>query len=269
MGNLSINPEELYGLFLSGNHPAVIDVRRRTVFEQASFLLPSARWRPHMETQSWAPASPRELVVYCVHGHNVSQLVAGLLRSEGFEARFLAGGIEAWTRLRFPLVGKSPYAPADATTPSTWVTRWRPKIDRIACPWFITRFVDPSARFLFVEPEQVLAIAEELKATAFDIEGAPITHEGARCSFDALLDHFAIESGSLRLMADIIRGADTADLALTPQSAGLLALSLGISAQCTNDHMAMRRGFALYDALHAWANLARDETHNWPSGKRQ
>jgi rhodanese-related sulfurtransferase len=269
MGNLSIDPEELYGLFLRGTHPMVIDVRRRPVFESSSSLLPSARWRPHMETQSWAPASPCELVVYCVHGHNVSQLAAGLLCSQGLKARFLSGGIEAWARLGFPLVGKSAFAPADATTPSTWVTRWRPKIDRIACPWFIMRFVDPCARFLFVEPEQVLAVADELKATAFDIEGAPISHEGTRCSFDALLDHFVIRDASLRLMADIIRGADTADLALTPQSAGLLALSLGISAQCSDDHLAMRRGFALYDALYAWANLAREEAHNWPSGKRQ
>jgi rhodanese-related sulfurtransferase len=269
MGILSINPEDLYGLFLRGSHPMVIDVRRRPVFDEASRLLPSARWRPHMETQSWASALTCELVVYCTHGHNVSQLAAGLLRSQGVKARFLLGGIEAWARLGFPLVGKSAYAPADATTPSAWVTRWRPKIDRIACPWFISRFIDPSARFLFVEPDQVLAVAEELEATAFDIEGAPISHEGARCSFDALLDHFAIADASLRLMADIIRGADTADLALTPQSAGLLALSLGISAQCADDHQAVRRGFALYDSLYAWANLARDETHNWPSAKRQ
>ncbi|MGH6873564.1 MAG: chromate resistance protein ChrB domain-containing protein, partial [Aestuariivirgaceae bacterium] len=188
--------------------------------------------------------------------------------ARGIPARFLAGGIEEWQAMGHPVIGKSPFSPSEATEPSIWVTRWRPKIDRIACPWFITRFVDPFARICYVEPAQVLAVAEELRATAFDIEGAPIAHDGPRCSFDTLLDHFAVADKPLRHIAEIVRGADTADLALTPQSAGLLAVSLGISAQYEDDHEVLYRGFTVYDALFAWANLARDETHNWPAAKR-
>lgn len=269
MGNISMNPDELFGRLVRGNPPAIIDVRRRPVFDAAAKLIPSARWRPHMEYAAWAKElAPRtDILVYCVHGHNVSQLAAASLRAGGFEASFLSGGIEAWEKSGLPLIGKSPLAPPDASEASTWVTRWRPKIDRIACPWFIRRFVDPGARFLFVEPQQVLAVAEELNATAFDIEGAPLTHEGGRCSFDALLDHFGVSEKSLRFLAEIVRGADTADLALTPQSAGLLAISLGISARCEDDHQALAEGFAVYDALYAWINLAREETHSWPSIK--
>jgi rhodanese-related sulfurtransferase len=269
MGNISLNPEELFRRLLRGAAPLTIDVRRWSIFEGAATLLPAARWRPHLGSLTWAQELPpgSEVLVYCVHGHNVSQLAAADLRSRGIKANFLEGGIAAWGKSGYPLVGKSPYAPAEASEPSTWVTRWRPKIDRIACPWFIARFVDPRARILFVEPEYVLPVAQELKAIAFDIDGAPITHDGSRCSFDALLDHFAVADKSLRLMAEIIRGADTADLALTPQSAGLLAVSLGISARFEDDQDALSSGFTIYDALFAWANLAREETHNWPTAK--
>jgi rhodanese-related sulfurtransferase len=269
MGNISINSEVLFHRLARGARPVIIDVRRRQIFEEASTLLPAARWRSHLESAEWVKdlAPGAHVVVYCVYGHNVSQLAAAGLRSMGTDASFLQGGIEAWQTSGYPVVGKSPFAPPEMIAPSSWVTRWRPKIDRIACPWFITRFVDPRARFLFVEPQQVLPVAEELHATPFDIDGAPITHDGSRCSFDTLLDHFAIADKSLRLMAEIIRGADTADLTRTPQSAGLLAIALGISAQCEDDHEALSRGFAIYDALYAWANLAREETHNWPTAK--
>jgi len=268
MGPLPVTSRELFDLLVAGRAPVIIDVRRRPRFEEAQTLLPAARWRSHLETENWLLPPGHDVVVYCVHGHNVSQLAAVELRARGIPARFLAGGIEEWQAMGYPLVGKSPFAPAEAADPSIWVTRWRPKIDRIACPWFITRFVDPFARIYYVEPTQVLAVAEELHATAFDIVGAPIAHDGPRCSFDTLLDHFAVTDKSLRLMAEIIRGADTADLALTPQSAGLLAVSLGISAQSEDDHEALQRGFTVYDALYAWANMARGETHDWPAVKR-
>jgi rhodanese-related sulfurtransferase len=269
MGNISLTTDELYGRLVRGTAPPIVDVRRRTAFDKASALLPAARWRPHLDSAVWARDLPAgcEIAVYCVHGHNVSQLAAADLRSRGIMASFVVGGIEAWIKSGYPVVGKSAYAPADAPQPSTWVTRWQPKIDRLACPWFIRRFVDPGAKFLFVEPEQVLPVAAELRATPFDIEGAPITHDGPRCSFDTFLDHFAVTDGSLRLMAEIIRGADTADLARTPQSAGLLAISLGISAQCADDLEALARGLTVYDALYAWASLATGETHNWPAAK--
>jgi rhodanese-related sulfurtransferase len=269
MGPFTTLPEQLFNRLIRGPRPIIVDVRRRAVFDGAATVLPAARWRPHLASDDWARELPSgsDVLVYCVHGHNVSQLVAAELRSNGIAASFLAGGIEAWTKLGYPVIGKSPFSPPDAAAPSSWVTRWGPKIDRIACPWFIRRFVDPRAKILFVEPQHLLAIAEELKATALDIEGASITHDGRRCSFDTLLDHFAVTDKPLRLMAEIIRGADTADLALTQQSAGLLAISLGISAQCEDDHQALSSGLMVYDALYAWANLARGEIHNWSTGK--
>jgi rhodanese-related sulfurtransferase len=269
MGDLAMHSEQLFSRFVRGASPVIIDVRRRPVYEEAPTVLPGARWRPHLDSGSWAGEVPpgSDVVIYCVYGHNVSQLAAAELRARGISANFLQGGIAAWAEAGFPLIGKSNFAPPESAVPSKWVTRWRPKIDRIACPWFIRRFVDPRARILYVEPAQVLSVAEELEATAFDIEGAPITHDGPRCSFDTLLDHFSIADKSLRLMADIVRGADTADFGLTPQSAGLLAVSLGLSAQCDDDQETLARGMTVYDALYAWANLARGETHNWPTAK--
>ncbi len=144
-----------------------------------------------------------------------------------------------------------------------WITRARPKIDRIACPWLITRFIDPKAEFFFVPPDQVMARASELAATPFDVEGVELSHDGLRCSFDALLTKYELSDPALAEMAAIIRGADTAHLELAPQAAGLLAISLGLSRNFADDHDQLDMGMVIYDALYSWAKFVRDERHTW------
>jgi hypothetical protein len=145
-----------------------------------------------------------------------------------------------------------------------WITRERPKIDRIACPWLIARFIDPDAEFLYVPADAVLTEAERVGATPYDIPGVAFSHSGERCSFDAFLDHHRLDDPALRQLARIVRGADTARLDLTPQSAGLYAISLGLSAICSDDHAMLRHGMVMYDALYAWCRDGQTESHNWP-----
>ena len=145
-----------------------------------------------------------------------------------------------------------------------WVTRARPVIDRIACPWLIVRFIDPEAEFLFVPPDQVLATAEATGAIPFDVPGVELTHVGEGCSFDTFLDRHGLDDPALRQIALIVRGADTDRLDLTPQSAGLLAISLGLRSSFADDHEVLRHGFVLYDALYRWARELQHETHSWP-----
>ena len=144
-----------------------------------------------------------------------------------------------------------------------WITRERPKIDRIACPWLIARFIDATPEFLFAPPGEVLRLAAELGATPFDVEGVELSHDGPLCSFDALLRKYQLTDPALQELAVIIRGADTAQFQLAPQAAGLLAVSLGLSSLFQDDHEQLRHGFVVYDALYAWATRARTEIHTW------
>lgn len=148
-----------------------------------------------------------------------------------------------------------------------WITRERPKIDRIACPWLIRRFIDPSARFLFVAPSEVEAVADRFGAIPFDIPGVAFSHRGDQCSFDALMDDFQLHTEPLDRMATVIRGADTDRHDLAPQAAGLLALSVGLSRMFRDDLQQLEAGIALYDALYRWARDGHDEGHDWPAGR--
>ena len=149
-----------------------------------------------------------------------------------------------------------------------WITRERPKIDRVACPWLIKRFIDPTAEFLFVPPGDVVQRAAEMGAVPFDVEGVELSHEGPLCSFDALLTKYHIDDPALADLARIVRGADTARLDLAPQAAGLLAISLGLSHNFRDDHEQLEHGFVIYDALLAWSRHLRDETHSWNPQRR-
>ncbi len=144
-----------------------------------------------------------------------------------------------------------------------WVTRERPKIDRMACPWLIARFIDDQPEFLFVPPEQVPTVAAETGALPFDVEGVALSHNGPRCSFDAFLATYRLADPALAEIARIVRGADTAHFELAPQAAGLLAISLGLSYNFADDHQQLRYGFVVYDALYSWACHLRAETHTW------
>lgn len=145
-----------------------------------------------------------------------------------------------------------------------WVTRERPKIDRIACPWLIARYIDKTPEFLFVPTEQVLVVARETGAIPYDIPGVEMSHEGDFCSFDTFLKKYNLTDPALHQLAVIVRGADTSRLDLAPQAPGLLALSLGLSRVFADDHEMLRHGMVMYDALYAWCLDCQKETHGWP-----
>jgi hypothetical protein len=151
-----------------------------------------------------------------------------------------------------------------------WVTRERPKIDRIACPWLIARFVDPNAEFIYVPSKEVLSAAREKDAVPYDIPDVHFTHDGELCSFDAFLKHYRLEDPALRDLALIVRGADTARLDLAPQAAGLAAISLGLSRNYQDDHEMLKHGMVMYDALYRWCKEGKEEVHTWnPQAYRQ
>ncbi|KRB93082.1 chromate resistance protein ChrB domain-containing protein [Noviherbaspirillum sp. Root189] len=145
-----------------------------------------------------------------------------------------------------------------------WVTRERPKIDRIACPWLIAKFIDEEPEFLYVPAKEVLAVAQERGAIPYDIPDVEMSHVGDLCSFDAFLKKYELKEPALLQLAEIVRGADTSKLDLTPQSAGLFAISLGLSATFADDHEMLKHGMVMYDALYAWCQHCQAETHNWP-----
>jgi len=145
-----------------------------------------------------------------------------------------------------------------------WVTRERPKIDRIACPWLIARFIDKAPEFLYVPTRDVLKTADETGATPYDIPGVEMSHVGELCSFDAFLKKYNLTDPALHQLAAIVRGADTGRPDLTPQSPGLLALSLGLSQLYADDHEMLKQGLIFYDALYAWCRDCQKETHGWP-----
>jgi len=249
--------------------PQLIDVRRRDVYEAAPGLLPAAIWHDPAGGNGWMDTldRTRPVVVACKAGHERSQPAAAALRADGFDAQVLEGGYAAWTAAGLPLVDRAALARFIPQRPSLWVTRRRPKIDRIACPWLIRRFLDAEARILFVDPPQVANVAKETGAIPFDIEGIELSHDGERCSFDTMLRIFGLESmPTLARLALIVRGADTARPDLAPEAAGLHAMSLGLSALADDDDRGLlQRGFLMYDGLFAWARFAAEERHNWPA----
>jgi len=271
MNDFLITSAELSRRIATADAPTLYDVCRREKYAPDGRILPTARWREHTKVGEWAAEIPngREVVVACVHGHNVSQLAASELRRRGIEARVLEGGVESWKAAGLPTILKDALPGRGENRPSRWVTRIRPKIDRIACPWLIRRFIDAQAEFLFVEPAYVQAVAEEQGAIPYDIDGVAFSHVGETCTFDTLIDRFGIADQALEYIRLVVRGADNARLDLRPEAAGLLAVSLGISVLSGgDDHSALERGFPVYDALYAWRRGAAGETHNWPTTAR-
>jgi rhodanese-related sulfurtransferase len=223
--------------------PLVIDVRRNERFLESPYVVKGSLRRDPARVDDWRNTLPRaaSVVVYCVHGHEVSQNVARALG-----ARYLDGGIEAWRANGGDLLRKANNAA------TRWVTRERPKIDRIACPWLIRRFVDPDAEFLYVPTPEVRKVAEQKSAVPYDIPDVEFSHDGEKCSFDAFVHVFNLKEPALDELAVIVRGADTNRLDLAPQSPGLLAISLGLSRNFADDHEMLEHGMVVYDALYAW-----------------
>jgi rhodanese-related sulfurtransferase len=261
-----ISPQELIASIGTERFPVVVDVRRDQIFTSAEKRIAGSVWRDHMKTAEWLPEMPagRRIVVYCAHGHNVSELAAARLTAIGADAAALNGGIEAYEKAGGVLVNSSALGVDVTAGPSVWVTRERPKIDRIACPWLIRRFIDPLAVFHFVAAEWVKDVADEMGATPYDIKDVHYSHRGETCTFDTLISEFGVADPALDHLARIVRGADTAALDLEPQAAGLLAISLGLSTIEPDDRAQLEKGMLIYDALYGWCRHARDETHNWP-----
>ena len=258
----SVSFRELQARLGSDAPPLVIDVRKGPAFRAATTMIEGALRRDPETAALWAKTLPAAspAVVYCAHGHEVSQGLAKALSARGIAAHCLEGGIESWTAGGGALDRK----PADAAT--RWVTRERPKIDRIACPWLIARFVDRDAEFLYVPAQQVLEAAKRRDAVPYDVAGVHFTHEGERCSFDAFIGHYRLRDPALERLAPIVRGADTARLDLAPQAAGLAAVSLGLSRNFADDHEMLGHGMVLYDALYAWCREGQEEVHTWNPG---
>ncbi len=248
--------------------PDVIDVRILDDYLVDQRILPASIRRSHKTVADWADLhKDRAVVVVCHHGAKLSQGTAAWLRQSGVDAVSLEGGFEAWKEAGQPLVPVAKIPSQEFSGKSVWVTRARPKVDRIACPWLIRRFVDPAAVFLFVAPSEVMAVAERFGGTAFDIENAFWSHRGETCTFDVMLEEFGLQTEPLLHLAQIVRGADTAKPELAPEAAGLLAVSLGLSRMYADDIPQLDAGMVVYDALYRWCRDATDETHNWPNNK--
>ena len=246
--------------------PVIIDVRIDDDFDADPRLLPASSRRDFKTVSTWAAEFVgKPVTVVCQRGLKLSQGVAAWLRHEGISAESLDGGFEAWRDAKGLLLRTDTLPSRDEKGRTVWVTRARPKVDRIACPWLIRRFVDPHAIFLFVEPAEVLAVADRFQAVPFDIDDVFWSHRGERCTFDTMIEEFGLESEALDRLALIVRAADTASLDLVPQAAGFLAASLGLSRMFRDDLEQLEAGMLLYDAFFRWCRDATEETHNWPS----
>jgi rhodanese-related sulfurtransferase len=255
----SITVPQLRSEIADGDPPIVIDVRKGPAFRDATHMIAGALRRDPARVSAWMKSLPaaNPVVVYCAHGHEVSQGVARTLAESGLSARYLEGGIGAWSKAGEAMDRK----PRDGST--CWVTRERPKIDRIACPWLVARFIDPEALFVYVPANRVVEAAEAQDAIPYDIPDVHFSHEGERCSFDAFLAHYRLRDPALQELALIVRGADTARLHLAPQAPGLAAISLGLSRNFADDHEMLKHGMVMYDALYTWCKQGKDEVHTW------
>lgn len=262
-----ITASQLARLIGTADCPTIIDVRIDQDFSDDPDLIPTAYRHPFLDVEQLAPAlRDRNVVVYCQKGKKLSQGSAALLRDHGVRTETLVGGHFAWRDAGLPLVPAEKMPALNTQGRTMWVTRHRPKIDRIACPWLIRRFIDPNAQFLFVAPAEVMEVAEKFSATPFDIEDVFWSHRDERCTFDTMIEEFRLEIDALKHLATIVRGADTDRLGIAPQSAGLLAASLGLSRMYRDDLAQLDASMSLYDAFFRWCRDATGETHTWPMG---
>lgn len=256
----AISTSELQSALDATGGPLVLDVRRRPAYREAGETVSGALRRDPETVGDWMNTLPpaSAVVAVCVHGHEVSQNVARRLSEHGIPARYLEGGLDAWKAADGALDAK----PAGSGT--RWVTRERPKIDRIACPWLVARFVETDAEFLYVPAPRVREVARAENAVPYDVPDVHFSHEGDLCSFDAFIRHYRLGGDpALAQLAVIVRGADTRRFDLAPQAAGLAAVSLGLSRLFADDHAMLEHGMVLYDALYLWCRQGQQESHTW------
>ena len=264
----SISTEKLSRLIGTATTPILIDVRTDEDFARDPRIIPGALRRSHATAPDWASAfAGRSVIVICQKGQKLSEGVAAWLRHAGAGAETLEGGFLGWKAAKLPMVLVAKLPPLDAQGRTVWVTRSRPKVDRIACPWLIRRFVDPHAVFLFVAASEVEAVGERFGAVPFDIENVFWSHRGELCTFDVMIEEFGLSTPPLNRLAIMVRGADTERPDLSPEAPGLLAASLGLSRIYDDDLAQLDAGILLYDAFYRWCRDASAETHNWPNNK--
>ncbi len=255
-GFTEISPATLMRLVGTPDAPTILDVCLDDDFALDARVIPTARRVHHLNALTEIDNPDQAVVVVCQKGLKLSHGAAAILRSHGINAQVLEGGMFGWRDAGMPMV---PYS--QIPQPSLWVTRHRPKIDRIACPWLIRRFIDPGAQFMFVPPAHVDDIATRFNATPFDVANATWQDAAGKCTFDAMVDAFHLHTDALSVLAQVVRAADTGRLSDAPQAAGLLAMSVGLSRQFKDDVAQMEAGFAIYDALYRWARDGQSETH--------
>jgi len=265
---LEITSEKLNRIIGTPNAPMIIDVRNDEDFATDPRLIPGSVRRDYRMVTEWVHELNGPSVVLCQKGQKLGHGVAAHLRAAGKVAEVLEGGFEAWRESKAALIPVESLPPRDSRGRTVWVTRSRPKIDRIACPWLIRRFVDPSAVFLFVPAAEVSAVADRFNATPFDIEEVFWSHRGELCTFDVMVEEFGLGTEPMLRLATIVRGADTSRPDLAPEVAGLLAASLGLSRMFNDDLEQLEAGMTLYDAFYRWCRDATDETHNWPNPRK-
>lgn len=266
MSATEVSVPQLIPLVGSPAAPEILDVRTDEAFAEDPRLIAGARRCDARTVEEWAPLySGRRVVVTCLAGNARSHGVAAWLRQSGADATALEGGFDAWRAAGAPLIDAGKLPRRDERGRTVWVTRARPKVDRIACPWLVRRFVDPHAVFLFVPAARVASVAETFGATPFDVEGAFWSHRGERCTFDTMLDELELEVPALRRLALIVRGADMARMDVAPEAAGLLAVSVGLSRLYQDDLQQLEAAFVVYDALYLRAQDAMDDAHDRPS----
>jgi rhodanese-related sulfurtransferase len=265
----SMSVMELYSQLGLPDSPMPIDVRVDAPSACVATLVPGSLRGAPQRVAEWVRTLPRTrpLTIYDADGGEASQAVVATLVQLGYPACLLAGGFAAWVQSGFATVRVR----RDLSCPgsSRWVTRARPKIDRLACPWLVRRFIDPDAAFFYTAPHRVRSEAEALQGVPYDIADVTFSHRGPRCSFDAFLEEFALQDPVLDQLANIVRAADTDQLHQAREAPGLLAISLGMSANCNDDVVLLEQAMTIYDALYAWCKKACHETHGWPQQAAQ
>ncbi|MGH1485177.1 MAG: chromate resistance protein ChrB domain-containing protein [Cellvibrionaceae bacterium] len=257
-----ITVSQLFRLIGTPKAPHIIDVCIDDDFNMDPRLIPSAVRCSYSSCETLVTQlKSKHVVIICQKGLKLSQGVAALLRTHGIYAESLEGGNFAWRDKGFPLIPVSKLPPLEKGQTTLWVTKQRPKVDKIACAWLIRRFVDPEARFLFTSASEVINVSEKFSGVPFDVENTFWGHRGEQCTFDTMLSELDLETDALLRLAKVVRGADTDRLDLSPQSAGLLAASLGLSRLHSNDLDQLEAGLTLYDAFYLWSRDAKNETH--------
>lgn len=258
-----VSTHAIYDQLALPDGPLLIDTRSDDELDRTPRMIPGALRlaRPDAPNAEHQLPPQKHIVLYSSNGHDLAPL-ASALSARGRRVAIMQDGLERWLAGELPTirVRRELGVPGG----SQWVTRERPKIDRLACPWLIRRFIDPEATFFYVPAMRVRAEAVALGAQPYDIADVTFSHRGPRCSFDAFLDEFDLHDPKLDELARIVRAADTGTLQEAREAPGLLAISLGLSASIPDDQLLLEQAMMVYDALYTWCKTAHDETHSWP-----